>query len=97
MKQRSGQRDIGTLHLARHPLCAILSSACTPYTLEDIRKLCAKVEGANSDFRSHFGKPTQEMAIKLPREAVNAKILAIIDSCKYRWFCFMKYFSGETG
>ena len=63
MKQRSGQRDIGTLHLARHPLCATLPSACTPCTLEDIRMICAKVEGANSDFRSQFGKPTQEVAI----------------------------------
>ena len=51
------------------------------YSMEDIRKICAKTEGANGDFRSSFGKHGQVMAIKIPRESIKAETLAVIDSC----------------
>lgn len=59
----------------------VLSNAGKSYPLEHIRKMCAKTEGANGDFRSSFGKHGQEMAIKIPRESIKAETLAVIDSC----------------
>lgn len=81
MKQRSGQSDTGAMHLARQQVSVILSNAGKSYSLEHIRKICAKTEGANGDFRSSFGKHGQEMAIKIPRERIEAETLAVIDSC----------------
>ena len=84
VKKRSGQEEnsAGMMHVARQRVRLILSNAGTPYSLEEV-KLCATVEGAMWDFRSTFGKASQEMAIKLPREAVKADTLAAIDSCEY--------------
>ena len=69
------------MHLARQQVSVILSNAGKSYSMEDIRRICAKTEGANGDFRSSFGKHGQVMAIKIPRESVKAETLAVIDSC----------------
>ena len=73
------------MHLARQQVSVILSNAGKSYSSEDVRKMCAKIEGANGDFRSSFGKRPQEAAIKIPREAVRAETLAVIDSCMYNF------------
>lgn len=85
VKTRSGQGEnsTGMIHIARQQVCSILTEAGMPYSSQEVKKLCATVDGAMWDFRSTFGKPPQTMAIRLPREAVKHCTLAAIDSCEY--------------
>ena len=74
---------IGTVHISKKRVTSILAAAGTPYSLEDMRKICIKAgNGATADFRSCFKTKHQETAIKLSRRSVPDDLLAAVDSCK---------------
>ena len=72
------------MHICKKKVLKLLVDAGTPYSVEDVRNVCAGVSGANSDFRSQFGPANnpKEVAIKLPRESIDDTITQKIDSCK---------------
>ena len=83
MKQRGKPPGSGTIHIAKKAVSSILATAGTPYSLEDMRKMCSKLgPEATSDFRSRFTAQEQETAMKFPRDKVQEDMLAVIDSCK---------------
>ena len=83
MKQRGKPSGSGTIHIAKKTVSSILATAGTPYSLEDMRKMCLKLgPEATSDFRSRFASKEQETAMKFPRDKVQDDMLSVIDSCK---------------
>ena len=83
VKQRGKPPGSGTIHIAKKAVSSILATAGTPYSLEDMRKMCSKLgPEATSDFRSRFTAQEQETAMKFPRDKVQEDMLAVIDSCK---------------
>lgn len=94
VKQRGKPPGSGTIHIAKKTVGSILATAGTPYSLEDMRKMCLKLgPEANSDFRSRFTSREQETAMKFPRDKVQDDMLAVIDSgkCLYVAIHFYMY------
>ena len=91
VSQRGKETDSGTIHISKKKIIAILAGAGTPYSLEEIRRICVKCgPEANADWRSCFATKDQETALKFPRASVGTDILSVIDSCK-KFTCLDSY------
>lgn len=89
VKQRGKPPGSGTIHIAKQTVSSILATAGTPYSLEDMRKMCLKLGPETTlDFRSWFMSKEQETATKFPRDKAQDDMLVVIDSLSVFLFQF---------
>ena len=79
--QRGTAPGSAAIHIHRGEVLNALTAAGTPYSLANLKTVCA-VPGASADFRSDFGNKQRELSIKIPRDEVDEDNLKVIDSCK---------------